>query len=86
MGQIPWGHIRLILDKIKDVKEAEFYIQKTIENSWSRVILDHQISLSLYQRQGKILSNFEVTINNKELAIVKEVFKENYILDFFGAW
>lgn len=30
VAQIPWGHIRLILDKIKDIKEAEFYVQKTI--------------------------------------------------------
>jgi len=51
VAQIPWGHICLILTKIKDKTEAFFYINKTIENSWSRVILDHQISLKLYNRQ-----------------------------------
>jgi predicted nuclease of restriction endonuclease-like (RecB) superfamily len=82
VGQIPWGHIRLILDKIKDKSEAIFYIQKTIENSWSRVILEHQIELNLYARQGKLQSNFDTKIEKKDLNDVKEAFKENYILDF----
>jgi len=82
VAQIPWGHIRLILDKIKNTKEADFYIQKTIENSWSRVILDHQISLNLYQRQGKAINNFDLTVGNQDAALIKETFKENYILDF----
>ena len=82
VGQIPWGHIRLILDKIKDYAEAEFYVQKTIENSWSRVILDHQIDLKLYQRQGKIISNFKTTVDAQEVALIQEAFKESYVLDF----
>ncbi len=82
VGQIPWGHIRLILDKIKERKEAEFYIQKTIENSWSRIILEHQIALKIYQRQGKVMSNFDTTIDKKDSVLIKESFKESYILDF----
>ncbi len=82
VAQIPWGHIRLILDKIKDYAEAEFYVQKTIENSWSRVILDHQIDLKLYQRQGKIISNFKTTVDAQEVALIQEAFKESYVLDF----
>ena len=82
VAQIPWGHIRIILDKIKSTAEATFYIKKTIENSWSRVILEHQIELNLYARQGKLQSNFDKNIAKKELSAVKEAFKENYILDF----
>jgi predicted nuclease of restriction endonuclease-like (RecB) superfamily len=74
VAQIPWGHIRLILDKIKDYVEAEFYVQKTIENSWSRVILDHQIDLKLYQRQGKIISNFKTTVDAQEVALIQNIF------------
>jgi len=28
--QIPWGHIKLIIGKIKDVREAQFYIEQTV--------------------------------------------------------
>lgn len=84
VAQIPWGHVIVIMAKIKEKEVALFYIQKTIENSWSRVILDHQISLNLYQRQGKIVSNFDLTIDNLDVEMIKESFKESYILDFLG--
>ncbi len=34
LNLIPWGHHILIIQKIKMVSEATFYIQKTIENNW----------------------------------------------------
>lgn len=80
--QIPWGHTRLILDKVKDLAEAEFYIQKTIENSWSRSVLDHQIDLKLYTRQGNITNNFDKTVKKQDVSMLKDSFKESYILDF----
>ena len=36
VSQIPWGHNILIIQKIKDVKQAIWYVQKTLENNWSR--------------------------------------------------
>lgn len=84
VAQIPWGHIRLILDKIKDIDEAIFYVKMTMENSWSRIILDHQIDLRLYERQGKIINNFNNTVPIHEIDLLKESFKETYVLDFLG--
>ncbi|MDR2145702.1 MAG: DUF1016 N-terminal domain-containing protein [Tannerella sp.] len=40
---VPWGHHTTILRKIKDPKQALFYINKTIENNWSRAVLEYQI-------------------------------------------
>jgi predicted nuclease of restriction endonuclease-like (RecB) superfamily len=51
MKQIPWGHCKLIINKIKDNEEALFYVQKTIENGWSRNILNMQIEGNLFLRQ-----------------------------------
>jgi predicted nuclease of restriction endonuclease-like (RecB) superfamily len=83
VAQIPWGHICLIINKIKSREEASFYINKTIENGWSRTILDHQIGLNLYQRAGKSLNNFEQTIPaDNQVELVKQSFKESYVLDF----
>ncbi|NJO59366.1 MAG: DUF1016 domain-containing protein [Richelia sp. RM2_1_2] len=83
VAQIPWGHICLIINKIKGREEASFYIQKTIENGWSRTILDHQIGLNLYERAGKSLNNFEQTIStDNQIELVKQSFKESYVLDF----
>ena len=32
MAQLPWGHNCLIITKIKDINEAEFYCNETIIN------------------------------------------------------
>ena len=40
---IPWGHQKTIIDKCESVNQAFFYINKTIENNWSRAVLEYQI-------------------------------------------
>lgn len=82
VAQIPWGHNIQIISKIKDRNEALFYIQKTIENSWSRAILNLQIESKLYQRHGKLENNFDKSIAEGDVELLKDSFKESYILDF----
>ena len=36
VGQMPWGHNRLLLDKVKDPKAREWYATQTLKNGWSR--------------------------------------------------
>ena len=47
VDQIPWGHNILIFSKSNSENEAFFYIQQTIENSWSRDVLGLQIKNKL---------------------------------------
>ena len=84
VGQIPWGHIVRILDKVKDETEREFYIRKTIENGWSRNILEIQIETGLYLRQGKAVTNFELTMPKLESDLANELLKSPYNFDFLG--
>lgn len=37
LGMIPWGHNIEIFEGCKSVKEAVFYIERTIQNNWSRI-------------------------------------------------
>lgn len=52
--QIPWGHNIVIISKCKNTDEAFFYIQKTIQNNWSRSVLTHHISVYLSASQKMI--------------------------------
>jgi predicted nuclease of restriction endonuclease-like (RecB) superfamily len=61
VAQIPWGHNLTIISKVKNVDEALFYVQKTIQNNWSRSVLTHQIESQLYLRSGQAITNFEAT-------------------------
>jgi predicted nuclease of restriction endonuclease-like (RecB) superfamily len=59
-----------------------FYINKSIENSWSRTILELQIESNLFARQGNLPNNFEKTLDVKDLDVIRHAFKDPYILDF----
>jgi len=54
VAEIPWGHNLLIMNKIKDKNEREYYIRATIEMSWSRNVLNLQIESNAYERQKTI--------------------------------
>ena len=49
---IPWRHHILIMQRCKNIDIALFYIQQTLENNWSRNVLDWQIDSNLYERKG----------------------------------
>ncbi len=81
-AKLPWGHHQLILDKVKHQQEKYFYIQKCIENSWSRSVLSLQIDNKLFERQGKAINNFNNTLPDIDSDLAKETFKSSYIFDF----
>ena len=82
VGQIPWGHNRLIIGKIKNVEEAIFYAESTIENNWSRSILALQIESDLYRRQGEAITNFKATLPAPNSDLARETLKDPYVFDF----
>lgn len=62
LGMIPWGHHIEILQSCKDVKEAVFYVEKTIQNNWSRAMLSHAIAAGFYSDAKNPLNNFALTL------------------------
>jgi predicted nuclease of restriction endonuclease-like (RecB) superfamily len=82
IAQIPWGHITLIIAKIKDIQEALFYIQKTKDNHWSRDTLALQIKSNLYQRTGAAITNFTKTLPEPLSDLAQQTIKDPYIFDF----
>lgn len=84
VAQIPWGHNILIFSKFKDVNEALFYIQKTIENGWRRNILGFHIDGILYERQGKAIHNFTNTLPETTSDLAQQLLKNPYQFDFLS--
>jgi predicted nuclease of restriction endonuclease-like (RecB) superfamily len=80
--RIPWGHIKVIITKIKDRNEAQFYIQQTVENNWSRDTLALQIKTDLYGRNGNAISNFKNTLPEPLSDLAQQTLKDPYIFDF----
>lgn len=83
-AQIPWFHNCILLDRVKDPKEREFYVRETIANGWSRNVLALQIQSGLYGRQGKALTNFELTLPQPQSDLAQNLLKDPYNFDFLG--
>jgi predicted nuclease of restriction endonuclease-like (RecB) superfamily len=79
---VPWGHNRVIMDKLKKPDDALFYLQKTIENNWSRAVLTHQIESKLHQREGQAINNFAATLPKPESDLAKQLLRDPYNFDF----
>lgn len=83
---IPWGHNILIFTKVKDKKEAFFYIQQTIEKGWSRDWLLNAIKMDSYSNVQKHIQshNFSESLPAIHSDYASEVFKDAYNLSFLG--
>jgi predicted nuclease of restriction endonuclease-like (RecB) superfamily len=86
VGLISWSHNILVFTKTKDVKEALFYIQQTLEKGWSRDLLLNAIKMNSYaQAQKQIKSNnFNETLSTISADYANQVFKNSYNLGFLG--
>ena len=82
VAKIPWTHHTIILDRIKGKEERIFYLQKTLENGWSKSVLSLQIDNKLFERQGKSINNFENALPAIDSDLAKETFKSSYVFDF----
>ncbi|MBC7973021.1 MAG: DUF1016 family protein, partial [Verrucomicrobia bacterium] len=81
-GQIPWKHNCVLIDKVKVPEQRLWYIQKTIENGWSRNVLVHQIDTDLYRRQGGALTNFQQVLPAPQSDLAQSLLKSEYNLEF----
>lgn len=84
VGQLPWTHNTVLLDKLSTLEERLFYMQKCIQNGWSKSVLVHQIESNLYNRQGKAITNFEQTLPKYQSDLAQETFKSPYSFDFLS--
>ncbi len=83
--KIPWGHHKLILDKVKgDTDKALFFVGQTLENGWSRAMLLNWIDTGLYERSGKALTNFKETMPEASSDLAQELTKDPYNFAFAG--
>ena len=56
VSQLPWGHIIRLLQRIKEPDTRHWYVKASVENGWSRNILEHQIDVRAHERHGKAIT------------------------------
>lgn len=82
VAQIPWGHNRLIISKVKSIDEAEFYCNEVAKHGWNRDTLQIRIDNNLFIKMGKSVNNFANTLPEVQSKLVCQTLKDPYNFDF----
>jgi predicted nuclease of restriction endonuclease-like (RecB) superfamily len=83
-AQIPWRHNIVIIDQVKDRDTREWYIKKTIENGWSRSVLELQIETHAHLRFGAAQHNFAAVLPPAQSDLARDLLKDPYTFDFLA--
>jgi predicted nuclease of restriction endonuclease-like (RecB) superfamily len=84
VGQLPWGHNLVLLDKLKTSEERNWYLSKAVEHGWSRNVLVMQIETRLIDRRGQATTNFANRLPAPQSDLARESLKDPYRFDFLG--
>lgn len=81
VGELPWGHVTVLLDKLTEPALRDWYAAQAAVNGWTRAVLVHQIGNRLHTRIGAAPSNLPATLaNDSELA--QQLTQDPLVLDF----
>ncbi len=83
--ELPWGHNILIMQKVKNAREREYYVTSSVQFGWSRNVLLNQIKADAYAvslRQK--IHNFPKVLSAHLSEQADEAIKSVYNLDFLG--
>jgi len=83
---LPWKHNLLIMSCSNSLKEAEYYVEFTLENSLSRNILLNFIKADAFKFKKKISKthNFALTLPEHLQEHTSEILKSTYNLEMLG--
>ena len=82
VAQLPWGHITVLLDRLQDSAQRDWYAAAAVEYGWSRNVLLNQIKNRTYQRIGAAPSNFPARLPSADSELAQQLTRDPYVLDF----
>jgi predicted nuclease of restriction endonuclease-like (RecB) superfamily len=84
VGQLPWGHVRLLLGKLDEPDARDWYARAAVAGGWSRNVLLNQIKGQARDRAGAAPSNFELILPGEDSELAVQIAKDPYVFDFLG--
>jgi len=82
LAQIPWWHNILLIEKLKDPTERNWYAHQILQNGWSGRALEEAIKSNLYGRQGKAVTNFKACLPDPHSRLANDILKSPYNFGF----
>jgi predicted nuclease of restriction endonuclease-like (RecB) superfamily len=84
VANLPWGHIRTILDKAASAEERDWYASSAVQYGWSRNVLLNMMRNRSMERTGTAPSNFASQLAAPDSELAQQVAKDPYNFEFLG--
>jgi predicted nuclease of restriction endonuclease-like (RecB) superfamily len=73
VGQLPWGHIVQLLERLDDQELREWYAGKDIARTWSRAQLVESIAAKLHESDAEAPGNFAAALARIDSPLAHEL-------------
>jgi predicted nuclease of restriction endonuclease-like (RecB) superfamily len=92
-AKLPWFHIVILITKVLEQNEREWYAAEAVAQGWTRSTLELQIKHKLFDRAsappkggrtGAALTNFDRQLESTQANLAMQVLKDPYHFDFLG--
>jgi predicted nuclease of restriction endonuclease-like (RecB) superfamily len=83
-ASLPWGHNRVLLDRVKEPADRLWYARQALAHGWSRAVLEVQVETKLHKRAGRALNNFAATLPPAQSDLAQQVLKDPYTFNFLA--
>lgn len=83
VAKLPWTHNNILIEKINDREERFWYANEAANGNWSKVVLEHQIDMNLYERQAIAdkKNNFKNVLIEPQSDLANDLQKDPYIFN-----
>lgn len=82
VAHLPWGHIRLLIDKLDEQEKRDWSAASAVEFGWSRDVPLNQIKNRTLERTGAAPSNFLDRLPAGDSEAAQQVSKDPYVFGF----
>lgn len=83
-AKLPWRHVMVLLDRLSEPAEREWYAEQAVANGWSRGFLEDRIKGQLHRRIGMAPSNFADALPEQDSRLAQELTRDPLLLEFLG--
>lgn len=81
-AQLPWGHLMVLIDKLPDSDQRDWYAAEAVTHGWSRAVLEHHIKTHAHQRFAAAPANFDRILTADASDQARHLTKDPYVFDF----
>ena len=85
VAQLHWRHNICLMEKADKPNRRLIYAMAAIKNGWSKAMLELNLENFTLEREGKLPTNFDKILPDSQSDMVRQMFKDPYLLDFTGA-